>query len=287
MTAWACMIVLAEADRAQDRLSAAQVEAIVEGTDDVLDFLAADMAEGRPLTAPATDPSDREIQAAFHCVGGRGQVDDAAAAIVAFALRQSGLEASSQRRGGPPASDAKGGTLAIRLICYASHPSDAVRRYTLRKLTPGGGAGQARHLVIDYEVAPAPVVDRWRGGSRRHLRWRSRLAMPARRATCRDRGLPRGIGGSWDDFKLKGRRPWKRRGWNADWPRFLRRTWPGYSRLMEADEEETLATLSGHRRIIDEAIMRPPGPHRRDRRRQRARRIRERARCSARRRGDF
>ena len=42
------MIVLAEADRAQDRLSAAQVEAIVEGTDDVLDFLAADMAEGRP-----------------------------------------------------------------------------------------------------------------------------------------------------------------------------------------------------------------------------------------------
>ena len=151
------MIVLAEADRAQDRLSAAQVEAIVEGTDDVLDFLAADMAEGRPLTVPSADLSDREIQATFHCVGGRGQVDDAAAAIVAFALRQSGLEASSQRRGGSPASDAKEGTPAIRLICYASHPSDAVRRYTLRKLTPGGGAGQARHLVIDYEVAPAPA----------------------------------------------------------------------------------------------------------------------------------
>jgi len=56
-----------------------------------------------------------------------------------------------------PAGDAKEGTLAIRLICYASHPSDAVRRYTVRKLTAGGGAGQARHLVIDYEVAPAPA----------------------------------------------------------------------------------------------------------------------------------
>jgi hypothetical protein len=150
------MIVLAEADRAQDRLNATQVEAIVEGTDDVLDFIAADMAEGRLSTAPATDLPGREIQAAFHCVGGRGQIDDAAAAIVAFALRQSGLEASSQRRGEPAAGDAKEGTLTIRLICYASHPSDAVRRYTVRKLTPGGGAGQARHLVIDYEVAPAP-----------------------------------------------------------------------------------------------------------------------------------
>lgn len=151
------MVVLAEADRAQDRLSPAQVEAIVEGTDDVLDFLAADMPEGRPSTVPATDLSDRDIKATFHCVGGRGQVDDAAAAIVAFALRQSGLEADSQRRGEPPAGDGKEGTLAIRLICYASHPSDAVRRYTLRKLTPGGGAGQARHLIIDYEVAPAPA----------------------------------------------------------------------------------------------------------------------------------
>ena len=33
----------------------------------------------------------------------------------------------------------------------------------------------------------------------------------------------------------------------------------GYSRLMEADEEQTLATLSGHRRIIDEAIARHRG----------------------------
>ena len=34
------MVVLAEADRARDRLSAAQIEAIVEGTDEVLAFIA-------------------------------------------------------------------------------------------------------------------------------------------------------------------------------------------------------------------------------------------------------
>ena len=33
----------------------------------------------------------------------------------------------------------------------------------------------------------------------------------------------------------------------------------GYSRLMEIDEEQTLATLSGHRRIVDEAILRHRG----------------------------
>jgi class 3 adenylate cyclase len=33
----------------------------------------------------------------------------------------------------------------------------------------------------------------------------------------------------------------------------------GYSRLMEADEEQTLATLSAHRRIIDDAIARHLG----------------------------
>jgi hypothetical protein len=48
-------------------------------------------------------------------------------------------------------------SVTIRLICYASHPSEAVRRYTLRKLSLGGGARQARYLVIDYDVAPAPA----------------------------------------------------------------------------------------------------------------------------------
>jgi predicted PurR-regulated permease PerM len=158
------MVVLAEADRAQDRLSTAQVEAIVEGTDEVLDFIAADLLDAG-LAAPAAadqsaaaaDLSAREVHAFFNCVGGRGQIDDAAAAIVAFALRQSGLEAKSWRHGDKVSGDGKEEAVAVHLICYASHPSDAMRRYTLRKLTQRGGAGQARHLVIDYDVAPVPA----------------------------------------------------------------------------------------------------------------------------------
>ena len=77
---------------------------------------------------------------------------------MAFALRQAGLRADQPApRRNALAADGKDGALAIHLICYASHPSDAVRRYTLRKLTLGGGAGPARHLVIDYDVAPAPA----------------------------------------------------------------------------------------------------------------------------------
>ena len=149
------MVVLAEADRAQDRLSGAQVEAIVEGTDEVLDFLAADAIDGELAAPAAADQTASELHVVFHCVGGRGQIDHAAASIVALALRQSGLEATSGRRGDKVSDDDKAAAVAIDLICYASHPSDAVRRYTLRKLTLGRGARQARHLVIDYDVAPA------------------------------------------------------------------------------------------------------------------------------------
>jgi predicted PurR-regulated permease PerM len=166
------MVVLAEADRAQDRLSASQVEAIVEGTDDVLDFIAADLLDGgvaapaaagpsvvaaEPSSTPADEPP-REVGAFFfRCVGGRGQIDDAAAAIIAFALRQSGLAAESRHHGDKGSGEDMEGSVTIRLICYASHPSEAVRRYTLRKLSLGGGARQARHLVIDYDVAPVPA----------------------------------------------------------------------------------------------------------------------------------
>jgi predicted PurR-regulated permease PerM len=149
------MVVLAEADRAQDRLSGAQVEAIVEGTDEVLDFLAADAIAGELAAPAAADQTAGELHVAFHCVGGRGQIDHAAASLVTFALRQSGLEATSGRRDEKVADDDKAAAVTIDLICYASHPSDAVRRYTLRKLTRGGGAQQPRHLVIDYDVAPA------------------------------------------------------------------------------------------------------------------------------------
>jgi predicted PurR-regulated permease PerM len=155
------MVVLAEADRAQDRLSAAQVEAIVEGTDEVLDFIAADAVDDELAAPAAADPTARELHAVFQCVGGRGQIDHAAASIVAFALRQSGLEAKSGRRGDKVSADDKAAAVTIDLICYASHPSDAVRRYTLRKLAPGGRARQARHLILDYDVptAHAPSID--------------------------------------------------------------------------------------------------------------------------------
>jgi hypothetical protein len=151
------MVVLAEADRAQDRLSAAQIQAIVEGTDEVLDFIAADAIDDSlpvPIVASVAEP---KINAIFRCVGGRGQIDDAAAAIVAFALRQAGLEASTGRHSDKLRGDSEEGSIPIHLICYASHPSEAIRRYTLRKLTAGGGAGRARHVIIDYDVAPAPA----------------------------------------------------------------------------------------------------------------------------------
>jgi hypothetical protein len=76
---------------------------------------------------------------------------------VAFALRQAGLEASTGRPGDKFSGDSKEGSSPVHLICYASHPSDAIRRYTLRKVTAGGGAGRARHMIIDYDVAPAPA----------------------------------------------------------------------------------------------------------------------------------
>jgi predicted PurR-regulated permease PerM len=150
------MVVLAEADRALDRLSAEQIDAIVEGTDEVLDMIAEDALDGDLPAAVSADAAAREARTFFQCVGGRGQIDDAAASIVAFALRQTGLQASSHHHGDKGSDAAPEGSVTVHLICYASHPSEAVRRYTRRKLTVGGGGGRARHLVIDYDVAPAP-----------------------------------------------------------------------------------------------------------------------------------
>ena len=59
------MVVLAEADRAQDRLSAAQIEAIVEGTDEVLEVIAEDALDG-DLPAPITaEAAAREAHVLF------------------------------------------------------------------------------------------------------------------------------------------------------------------------------------------------------------------------------
>lgn len=148
------MVVLAEADRALDRLSAAQIDAVVDGTDEILDFIDVDAAERSPPVSFAADAASR---VRFVCFGGRGQIDDAAAAIIAYALRRSGFEATRQRHGDAPSVEPEEeGVRLIPAVCYASTPSPAVRRYTSRKLGIDGGH-RACHVVIDYEVASAPT----------------------------------------------------------------------------------------------------------------------------------
>ena len=180
------MVVLAEADRAQDRLSAAQVEAIVEGTDEVLDFLAADAIEARPAAAGRRrlgGPRAPGLSSVAWAAGDRSTMPRPRSSPSPCASRVSRPAASAAARSRPPSD--KTAALAIHLICYASHPSDAVRRYTLRKLTLGGGARQARHLVIDYDVAPARcAVDRRRGGA-----WRT----PSPAISPRCAGWPRSM----------------------------------------------------------------------------------------------
>ncbi|MGD9885878.1 MAG: AI-2E family transporter [Reyranella sp.] len=146
------MVVLAESDRALDRLTSTQIDAIVDGTDGILDFIADDPAEHAPSPSLAAGAAAR---VRFVCVGGRGQIDDAAAAIIAHALRRMGFEAIRRRHGdSPPIEPEEAGAQAIPVVCYASQPSAAVRRYTSRKLGVDGG-NRACHVVIDYGAAPA------------------------------------------------------------------------------------------------------------------------------------
>jgi predicted PurR-regulated permease PerM len=162
------MVVLAEHDRALGRLAAGQTAAIMDGTDRVLDFLAAnsdeDENEDSGSGAGRASPPKRDSAKAgtlFQCIGGRGEIDDAAAAVIAFALRQRGLQARDARHadvvpvvaGADLSAD---DAVTLPLLCYASHPSPAVLRYNVRKL--GAGAGRARHAIIDYDVAPAPPL---------------------------------------------------------------------------------------------------------------------------------
>lgn len=153
------MVALAEADRVLDRLSAAQIDAIVDGTDEILDFIGDDPAERTPSAPLAADAVARTR---FVCVGGRGQIDDAAAAIVAYALRRTGFEAIRRRHGdSAPIEPEEQGAQVIPVVCYASQPSAAVRRYTSRKLGVDGG-NRACHVVIDYDettMATRPVED--------------------------------------------------------------------------------------------------------------------------------
>lgn len=149
------MVVLAERDRANDRLSPEKIDAIVEGTDLVLDFLDDATEEPAPAQAsarkrsapePASDPV---LPMFIRCIGGRGQIDDAAASIVAFGLRERGFAAAHLRRSASAERDAAS---ILNLICYASHPSEAIRRYTSRK-NRGGANASVRHAIVDYDVA--------------------------------------------------------------------------------------------------------------------------------------
>src|SRR5689334_25086539 len=93
------MVVLAEEDRSADRLSPEQVDAIVDGTDLVIDFLDEKPDEDSAAREPSTTPEAPPIHPGVfvRCVGGRGQIDDAAASIIAFGLRQSGMDALGTR----------------------------------------------------------------------------------------------------------------------------------------------------------------------------------------------
>ena len=145
------MVVLAEVDRAADRLSAEQVEAIVDGTDHVLEFL-----EDLPDEADALAASSSRVRPVVRCIGGRGQIDDAAALAIAYGLRQAGLNATGARHSGDAATP-EAPPVMINLICYASHPSTAVKRYTARKLRAQSTASE-RHAIIDYNVAATPPI---------------------------------------------------------------------------------------------------------------------------------
>lgn len=154
------MVVLAEADNALDRLSAGELAAIVEGTDDVLEVIAAAPDEAKEAAGVAVRsgaPAPRQGRPFFRCSGGRGGIDVSAAAVIAFALGRQGFDAAVLRPGDPPGGEANRAHRVLPLICYASHPSEAVRRYTRRKL-PADQALLARHAVLDYDVAPTPPV---------------------------------------------------------------------------------------------------------------------------------
>ena len=145
------MMVLADRDRDLRRLTAKQTEVIVNGTDEVLDLLTEKIDED---AAPAADEDAERATGTHrmlvHCVGGRGEVDDAAAAVIAFSLRRRGLRAEDSRRAQPIEESRHEGPVLL-VACYCSHPSQAVLRYNKRKLHEG--AGCTRHVVIDYEVA--------------------------------------------------------------------------------------------------------------------------------------
>jgi predicted PurR-regulated permease PerM len=143
------MVVLAEEDRSADRLSPEQIDAIVEGTDLVIDFL--DEKPDEEVSPEGPEAPVPRPRAFVRCIGGRSQIDDAAAVVIAFGLRENGLDAAGARHA-ESVSAAEAAAFTVNLICYASHPSDAVLRYTSRKLRVAD-KGAVRHAIVDYDVA--------------------------------------------------------------------------------------------------------------------------------------
>ena len=95
------MVVLAEADRAQDRLSAAPGRGHRRRhrrgsrlhrrrRRDVCSRADKSPSDADSRRRPAASGGPRSVRL-FRCVGGRGQIDDAAASIIAFALAPVGL----------------------------------------------------------------------------------------------------------------------------------------------------------------------------------------------------
>ena len=114
-------------------------------------------------------------------------------------------------------------------------------------------------------------------------------AAAAQRRTCpskRRPGLPNRPGRISERHAPSRSRTWTNAGVTRKLAVILAADVAGYSRLMAADEEGTLAALNARRQVIDELIAAAPRPDLQHRRRQRHRRVRERGRGGALRRRD-
>ena len=154
------MVVQAEADHMLDRLSPPQIAAIVTGTDNVLEYLADSGDSARSNSAKNNGDliamAARTAHTTCVCTGARGEIDDAAAAVIAFALRQRGLIAHSYGASEPRDAKVSESAQVVGLACYASYPSEAVRRYIARKQW-STKSNHTLHLVLDYNVAASPT----------------------------------------------------------------------------------------------------------------------------------
>ena len=188
------MVVLAEADHALDRLTAGQIDAIVEGTDDVLDFLADTPEEGALL--PEADASTQAAREARRCLSlhRRPRRD----------RRRRGRD--HRLRPAPPRhrdadQPSRRGRLRGRDRGIVHDPPDLLRLAPVRRgaaIQPAQAQGRrrarapCRHRL--RRRAGAGALDRRRRGTARHAGRRYRHDLPVGRAACRGRGTRAGRG---------------------------------------------------------------------------------------------